>query len=95
MLDYASLPKVVYKKACDHDGVEFPRDSKTDEPLEFTEDIFETVVDKNGKKTKVKSGERKITPKDGAETTALISIMFGAIKEIALKVEALESAKKK
>lgn len=90
MLDYASLPKAVYKKAADHDGVEFPRDLETDEPLEYKEDIFETIIDKKGRSTKVKVGERVLKPQDGAETTALISIMFGAIKELSAEVEALK-----
>lgn len=83
MLDYATLPKVVYKRAADHDGTEYPRDPKTGEPLPFTEDILEFRRDKKGKLKKVKVGEKIRIPQDGAETTALISIMFGALKELA------------
>ena len=64
MLDYQSLPEVVYKKAAEHDGTLLPRD-ENDEP---------------------------IGGMDGAETTSLISIMFGAIKELTLRTKALESS---
>lgn len=78
MLDYATMPKVMYKPA----------------PI-AEEDIFEDEVeeDEDGnkimvKKLKFKKGEKM--GHDGAETTSLISIMFGAIKELAGRVETLE-----
>lgn len=90
MLDYSSLPKAVYKRASDHDGTEFARDLETDEPLEYIEEIFKTIKDGKGKLKKIKVGEKVRKPQDGAETTALISIMFGAIKELDAKIEALK-----
>lgn len=69
MLDYKSLPKVVYKKA-ELNGKILDRD-ENDEPY----------IMENG---------QKIPAQDGAETTALISIMFGAIKELSIEIENLK-----
>jgi hypothetical protein len=46
----------------------------------------------NSDKIRFKKGEKMGS--DGAETTALISIMLGSIKELALRVEALEADNK-
>jgi hypothetical protein len=78
MLDYKTMPKSVYKPAVDNDGNILPRD-ENDDPY---------VMEKN------KDGaEIKIKAQDGAETTALISIMFGAIKELTARLELLEVKK--
>lgn len=74
MLDYQSMPKAVYLPA-DHKGKILPRD-ENDEPY-----LIET--DENGTETKVMAA-------DGAETTALISIMLGAIKELDAKNQNLQ-----
>lgn len=77
-MDYESLPKHVYVLATGKDGKPLPRDEK-DRP-------YEEYYDEKGEKQR-RYGE------DGAETTALISIMIGAIKELSLKIDALEAKK--
>jgi len=81
-LDYKTMPKVVYKPAADHDGKLLKRD-KDDKPY-----AMEEVVE--GKKIKTV----KVMAEDGAETTALISIMLGAIKELDNKIETLKQVDK-
>ncbi len=80
MLDYSSLPKSVYKPARDHSGKEFKRDKKTGEPLPFKEKLAST------------GEEVEYLPQDGAETTALISIMLGAIKQQAGEMDTFKKA---
>ena len=75
-IDYESLPKHVYVKAKDHDGTELPRD-------EFDRPYFDEIDKKDGK-------IKRHYAQDGAETTALLSIMLGAIKELTVKYNALE-----
>lgn len=82
-LDYKTMPKVVYKPAADHEGNILKRD-KDDKPYAMVE-VFD-----NGKSKMVK------TPaEDGAETTALLSIMLGAIKELSKRIKELEAVNKK
>jgi len=47
--------------------------------------------DKDGRPFEITKDGRKLYAEDGAETTALISIMFGAIKELHNKIETLET----
>jgi len=47
--------------------------------------------DKNGRSFEITKDGRRLYAEDGAETTALISIMFGAIKELNRKIEVIES----
>lgn len=75
-LDYESLPADVYIRATDHEGKELPRDEQ-DRPY----------VDEYNKKT---GRIERFYAEDGAETTALISIMLGAIKELTDRVIELE-----
>ena len=79
MIDYKTLPSVVYKPA-GRDGVPFLRDEQ-DRPYEIR---FETDDAGNA------IGEKTVYAEDGAETTALISIMIGAIRELATRTAALE-----
>ena len=79
MLDYKTMPKVVYKPA-DKDGVILPRD-EFDEPY--------SLVQEKDEKGEVIS-EKRVYASDGAETTALISIMLGAIKENAAEIATLK-----
>jgi len=81
MLDYRTMPKAVFKPAATKDGKKYKRD-KNDNPLPIKD------KDKNGK-------ERKVQPEDGAEMSALISIMIGAIKELDKKIEKLEKNEKR
>ena len=64
MLNYKTLPKVVYKKAMGSDGIELPRDGN-DEPYWIDD-----------RPSSLTFGQ-KLKASDGAETTALISIMLG------------------
>ena len=76
-LDYASLPADVYVVPKRHDGTPFPYDEDTGE-------YYSEFIDK-------KTGKMKRIPaQEGAETTALISILLGAIKELTTRLEALE-----
>lgn len=76
MLDYRTMPKAVFKPATDEKGNLYKRD-KNDEPLPI--------------KVKVSSTEEKeVIPQDGAEMSALISIMLGAMKELSNEVEKIK-----
>ena len=68
MLDYKTMPKVMYKPA----------------PI-AEEDVYDT---KDKEKLLWKKGEKM--GHDGAETTSLISIMLGAIKELSAKNDDLQ-----
>lgn len=77
-LDYSTLPKDVYVIPRRHDGTPFPFDEETGE-------WYSEEIDK-------KTGKLKRLPaQEGAETTALISILLGSIKELATRVETLEA----
>jgi len=78
-LDYKTFPKVVYKKAMGEDGKLLKRD-KNDNPYYYE-------INERGEKIKKSAS-------DGAETTALISIMIGAIKQLSNEIEQLKSQKK-
>lgn len=84
MLDYKTMPTEVYKPA-DKDGVLLERD-EDDEPF-----MMEDEKDDKGKKTGKKI---KKMAADGAETTALISIMIGAIKELSTEIEKIKADRK-
>ncbi len=71
MLDYSSMPKVVYRPA----------------PI-ATKDVLYPL----SKQVRFKKGEP--IGEDGAETTALISILIGSIKEVAGRIETLEKLNK-
>jgi hypothetical protein len=94
MLDYRTLPKVVYKPAAIN-GVPLPRDENdepyliTTEEVELTDNNGKPVLDKDGKPITVKKVVKRQAA-DGAELTSLISIMLGAIKELDAKIVALE-----
>lgn len=75
--DYSTMPKHVYVKATDQDGKLLTREKDTDLPY-----LYETNI-----KTKKK---KKIYAEDGAELSALVSIMIGAIKELDNRLEKLE-----
>lgn len=78
-LNYKTFPKKIYRPA-DKDGKILPRD-EDDIPY-----WYEDVEDKETKKIeKVK----KIAA-DGVETTGVISILLGAIKELSNRIETLE-----
>lgn len=81
MLDYKSFPKVSYKPA-----VMNLKDQKTRQHSEVVlsrdENDRPYYIDKHGK---------KVFAEDGIEMTSFFSIMIGAIKELAQKVEALEA----
>lgn len=99
MLDYKTFPKVAYKpadyKIYDSSGYVtgtalFPRDEK-DEPYYFevfdgtsTKQVYTKVEADKYKTSKIKYAS------DGVEMTSMQSIMLGAIKELTLRVEALE-----
>lgn len=73
-LDYKSMPKSVYRLAVDEKGNPYPRD-ENDKP-------YKDITSEKGKV--------RIYAEDGAETTALISIMIGAIKELNNRLNVLE-----
>lgn len=73
-LDYTTLPADVYVKPMDHDGTEFQQDAEGN--------YYQEVYDNKTRKMV------RVPAQEGAETTALISIMLGAIKELDLKVKA-------
>lgn len=75
MLDYRTFPKVSYKKATDRNGIDLPRD-ENDEPY-----IMETINNKSV----------KVIAQDGIEMTSVFSIMIGAFKELAIRIEKLEA----
>lgn len=56
-----------------------------------TETIYEEYVEDGKTKKRVKFKKGQYMGEEGAETTALISIMLGAIKELTLRVKELES----
>ena len=85
-LDYRTMPKAVFKPAADDKGNLFERD-KNDEPKPFIEQVRHEV---NGK---LVIEEVLRQPEDGAEMTALISIMLGAIKELSARLKRLEAAR--
>lgn len=74
MLDYTSLPKDVYKVATK------------------MVDGKEVVLprDANGQPYDINEKGETVIAQDGAETTALLSIMLGAIKELTLRIKELE-----
>ena len=77
-LDYSTLPKDVYVIPKNYDGT----------PYDFDEETGEYYSDEFDKKTgKIK----RFIAQEGAETTALISILLGSIKELATRVETLEA----
>jgi len=92
MLDYKTMPEAVYRQATkrikDDKGnvtsVELLPRGENDEPYNNIPDL---TLDEKGKVTKGKM--RRVMAADGAETTALISIMLGAIKELSIKIERL------
>lgn len=77
-IDYSTLPKDVYVVPKKHDGTPFPYDEEKG-------GWYSEVVDRKTGKMK------RLVAQEGAETTALISILLGAIKELDGKVEALEA----
>ena len=80
MLDYATMPKAVYKPA-------------TKDKYNETKEKWESIVlprDGNDVPYWCDVNDVKHIAADGAETTALISIMLGAIKEQAAQIENLE-----
>lgn len=79
MLDYSTMPKAVY-----HPAPIAEKDIYEDTPEEDPETGEVKVV----KKLRFKKGEK--VGEDAAELGALVSIMFGAIKELAGRVEILE-----
>lgn len=83
MLDYKTLPKVVYKKAVDNNGKKLLRD-ENDEPYIFEEIKDIKLLAKTTNDETQLAGEQKVKIKaaDGAELTSLISIIIGAIKEL-------------
>jgi len=88
-LDYKTMPKAVYKKAINHKGEVLQRD-ENDRPYELAEkDTY--GVNNDGEKILLYKKDDKIQAEDGAETTALISIMLGAIKELSNRIQILEN----
>lgn len=79
-LDYRKMPKVVFKPAANNDGTLYERD-ENDEPKPFIEEI-EGI------------GSIEKHPTDGAELTALVSIMISAIKELSIEIEKLKIEKR-
>lgn len=77
MLDYATMPKVMYKPA----------------PI-AEEDVYEEFDTEKGEKGKLKFKKGEKMGHDGAETTSLISIMLGAIKELSAEIEVLKAKNK-
>lgn len=95
MLDYSTLPKVVYKKADkrikdDKSNVIrteiLPRD-ENDEPYE----IYDKIIKNKETSEKIILKAQRRPAADGAETTALISIMIGAIKELDKKIKDIKN----
>jgi len=80
-LDYTTLPADVYVKPVDHDGTELQKDAEGN--------YYKEVYDKKTRKVV------RVSAQEGAETTALISIMLGAIKELDLKLKAQDAEIKK
>jgi hypothetical protein len=94
MLDYTSLPKSVYVKAANHSKQEYPRCAVCDEPYCYYDPVEKKeLMSLDGLPEEVINRVEKIYPQDAAETTALISIMLGAIKELTLEVNRLKSSK--
>jgi hypothetical protein len=85
MLDYRTMPKAVYKPAADEKGKLYKRD-KNDDPLP----IKVKKQKYNRKENKTTEVTEELLPADGAEMTALFSIMIGAIKELGKEVEELK-----
>lgn len=77
MLDYKTMPKAVYKPA-DINGQLLSRD-QDDNP-------YNTQIDPETKE------QTTIPAEDGAEMTALVSIMLGAIKELDNEIQRLKAA---
>lgn len=76
-LDYSTLPADVYVPPKKHDGTPFPQDPETGE-------YYSEFIDR-------KTGKRKRIPaQEGAETTALISILLGSIKELSAEIDLLK-----
>lgn len=96
LIDKKSLPREMYVPAQDHKGKLFKRDPKTGHPIISYK---EKVKDKNGKtvidpKTGMPEYKtiKKIDPKaDGEDGTQLLALALGAIKELAYKIESIES----
>ena len=87
MLDYSSLPKAVYKKAANHDKEEYPRCEVCGDPYCYYDPIEKKeLMSLDGLSDEVKNRTTKLYPQDAAETTALISIMLGAIKELTVEL---------
>lgn len=83
MLDYSTMPKAVYKPApiATKDVFKYSYvDTVADNGTVTTEEIIKLAY---------KAGDKMGT--DGAETTALISIMIGAIKEQQAQIDTLEA----
>ena len=77
-LDYSTLPKDVYVTPKRHNGTVFPQDPETGE-------WYSEEFDRKSGKIK------RIPAQEGAETTALISIILGAVKELSAKQELIIS----
>jgi hypothetical protein len=91
-LDYRSMPKHVYVQAFDKKtGKKLPRD-ENDKPYKIKKVRRVDRDPKTGKK-KIWTEEKIVQAQDGAETTALLSIMLGAIKELDAKIEAINKTK--
>ena len=79
-LDYKTLPAHVYIEPKDHEGNVYPKDQKGE--------YYAEIENKEGV-------TKRVPAQEGAETTALISILLGAIKELNMKVLKLETDIKK
>jgi hypothetical protein len=88
-IDYKSMPKHVYVPPMNHQKELLPKDENGD----YYEMVEQKVLNpETGKKEKKLV---KMKAEEGAETTALIAIMLGAIKELGTKIEAIEKKLKK
>ena len=76
-LDYKSMPEAVYKEPI----------VKKDEKLIYDEERDQFYIEYKDKKTKKVA---KVRTEEGAELSALVSIMLGAIKELDTRISKLE-----
>jgi len=79
IIDYKSLPKVVFRKARDSFDKELPRDENGAYQIL-------TPEDKGGPK----EGTKKIKVEDGEDVNAMISILIGAVRELGVEVNKLK-----
>jgi len=83
-IDYTSMPKHVYVPPMNHKKELLPQD----ENGEYYEMVEQRVKDKKTGKTRIELVKMKA--EEGAETTALIAIMLGAIKELSSEMDLLK-----